>query len=68
MGSPFLYIDWIVCKVTFLRAMAGGEPMGEWEEYRTCNVDGALWWLMDEFGDDEIHGCVRADDEKVLNP
>jgi len=32
MGSPFLYMVFRVWRVTFLRWMVGGLPIGEWEE------------------------------------
>ena len=34
IGSPFLYIVFSVWRVTFLRWVEGGWPIGEWEELR----------------------------------
>lgn len=34
IGSPFLYIVFSVWRVTFLRWVEGGWPIGEWEEWR----------------------------------
>jgi hypothetical protein len=59
IGSPFLYIDWIVCNVTFLRGFGGGVPRGEWEEYRFWVIAKALLWFGGVIGDDEVH-CADA--------
>lgn len=57
IGSPFLYMDCIVCSVTFFLATAGGVPIGECEECRT--------WVG---GDDEHHDCDRNGEDMLLMP
>lgn len=36
MGSFFLCMEAMVCRVTFFRGLEGAAPRGEWEEGRVC--------------------------------
>jgi hypothetical protein len=53
-----------VGSVTFLRALAGGAPRGEWDEYRFCPWRRMSCRIKSVFGDDEV-GCKlsRGDDK-----
>lgn len=68
IGSPLLYMDCIVCSVTFFRAMAGEVPIGECEEYRTCAGGGTIWWFTTVLGNNDDHECDTKGDDVVLMP
>lgn len=64
IGSPFLYSDLNVPRVTFLRGLADGVPSGECELCLVCNVDRSGWTVRVVVGrmlalDREAHDLER---------
>lgn len=58
-------MDCMVWSVTFFLAIAGGEPIGECEEYRTWVVEVVS---TTENGIDEAHDCDIDGEERFLRP
>jgi len=49
MGSPFLYMERMVLRVTFFRKFGPGAPMGACELYLVCHCD-SRGFAADEAG------------------